>query len=160
MPGLGRNLFSVKQAASNGFVSIFDTTTQGWRRTTSPFHFKSLGATSSLAGSHRQEWRSGASNAGYGQSHAMASSTGAFQSQEPEHRQKSGKQWGGLRRCTVPYCDVCAEGNSHQLALPKTANHKVNHSFQLVFVDLMGTMTPGALGDCKYVRNISHEHTK
>ena len=38
----------------------------------------------------------------------------------------------------VPDCDVCTVGKSHQLAHPKTANHKVKLPFQLVFADLMG----------------------
>ena len=40
------------------------------------------------------------------------------------------------------------------------ANHKVNHPFQLVFLDLMGPMTPEALGGYKYVSKNSDEHTK
>ena len=61
---------------------------------------------------------------------------------------------------TVPDCDVCALGKSHQLAHPKTADHKVKHPFQLVFADLMGPITPEALGGYKYVSKISDEHTK
>ena len=60
----------------------------------------------------------------------------------------------------VPDCDVCAVGKSHQLAHPKTADHKVKLSFQLVFADLMGPLTPEALGGYKYITNISDEYTK
>ena len=58
---------------------------------------------------------------------------------------------------TVPDCGV---GKSHQLTHPKTANHKVNHSFQLVFVDLMRPITPEALGGYNTSSKISNEHTK
>ena len=51
-------------------------------------------------------------------------------------------------------------GKSHELAHPKTADHKVKLPFQLVFADLMGSLTPEALGDYKYITKISDEHTK
>ena len=51
-----------------------------------------------------------------------------------------------------------AVGKGHQLAHPKTANHKVKLSFQLVLVDLMGPLAPGALGG--YITNIFDEDTK
>ena len=60
----------------------------------------------------------------------------------------------------VPDCDVCATNKSHQLAHPKTADHKVKLPFQLVFADLMGPITPEALGGYKYITNIFDEHTK
>ena len=61
---------------------------------------------------------------------------------------------------TVPDCDVCVVGKSHQLAHSKTADHKVKLPFQLVFTDLMGPITPPALGDYRYVSKISDEYTK
>ena len=57
-------------------------------------------------------------------------------------------------------CDVCTVRKIRQLAHSKAVNYKVNHSFQLVFVDLMGPITPEALGGYKYVSKISDEHTK
>ena len=47
---------------------------------------------------------------------------------------------------TVPDCDVSAVGGGHQLARPKTADHKAKLPFQLVFADLMRPLTPEALG--------------
>ena len=41
-PGLGRNLFSVKQVSRNGVVQSSTNTTQGWRQRTSRFDSKSL----------------------------------------------------------------------------------------------------------------------
>lgn len=61
---------------------------------------------------------------------------------------------------TVPNCDVCAMGKSHQLAHPKTVDHNIKHPFQLVFIDLMVPITPEALGCFKYISKISDERTK
>ncbi|CAN0476461.1 unnamed protein product, partial [Laminaria digitata] len=60
----------------------------------------------------------------------------------------------------VPDCDVCAVGKSHQLTHPETADHKFKLPFQLVFADLMGPLTPEALGGYKYITKISDEYTK
>ncbi|CAN0542042.1 unnamed protein product, partial [Laminaria digitata] len=57
-------------------------------------------------------------------------------------------------------CDVCAVGKSHQLTHLKTADHKVKLPFQLVFADLMGPLTPEALGGYMYITKISEEYTK
>ena len=60
----------------------------------------------------------------------------------------------------VPDCDVCAVGKSHKLAYPTTADHKVKLSLQLGFADLMGPLTPEALGGYKYITKISNEYIK
>ena len=60
----------------------------------------------------------------------------------------------------MPDCDVCAVGKSHQLAHPKTADHKVRLSCLLVFADLMGPLTSEALGGYKQITKISNAHTK
>ena len=60
----------------------------------------------------------------------------------------------------VTDCDVYAVRKSHQLAHPKTANNKVKLPFQLVLADLMGPLTPEALGGYKNITNISDEYTK
>ena len=60
----------------------------------------------------------------------------------------------------VPDCDVCAVSKSHQLAHPKTVDHKVKLPFQHIFADLMGPLTPEALGGYKYITKISDEHIK
>ncbi|CAN0542222.1 unnamed protein product, partial [Scytosiphon promiscuus] len=51
-------------------------------------------------------------------------------------------------------------GNSHQLAHPKSTNHKVKLPFQLVFAGLMEALSPEALGGYKHITNISEEYTK
>ena len=60
----------------------------------------------------------------------------------------------------MPDCDVCTVGKSHQLAHPKTADHKAKLPFQLVFADLMGPLSPEALGGYQYITKILDEHTK
>ena len=50
-------------------------------------------------------------------------------------------------------------GKSHQLAHPKTTDRKDKLPFHMVFVDLMGPLTPEALGGYKYVTKISDEST-
>ncbi|CAM9169839.1 unnamed protein product [Sphacelaria rigidula] len=60
----------------------------------------------------------------------------------------------------VPDYDICAVGNSHQLAHPKTANNKVQCAFQLVTTDLMRSIMPVALGGFKYVCKISDEYSR
>ena len=89
----------------------------------------------------------------------MASATRTPQPQElrpfkePRH---NGVSFDG----PVPDCDMCAVGKSYQLAHPKTTDHKVNLSFQLIFVDMMGPITSEPLGGYKYITKISDEYTK
>ena len=59
----------------------------------------------------------------------------------------------------VPDCNVCV-GESHQPSHSKTADHKVTLPLQLVVADLMGPLTPEALGGYKYLINISDEYAK
>ena len=61
---------------------------------------------------------------------------------------------------SVPDCDVCVVDKSHQLAHPKTTDHKAKLLFQLDFADLMGPLTPEALGGYTYITKISDEYTK
>ena len=60
----------------------------------------------------------------------------------------------------MPDCDVCVVDKSHQLAHPKTTDHKAKLLFQLDFADLMGPLTPEALGGYTYITKISDEYTK
>ena len=60
----------------------------------------------------------------------------------------------------VQACDVCAVGKNNQQAHPKQATYDVQHAFQLVTVDLMGAMTPAALGGYSHVTKFVDQHTK
>ena len=68
----------------------------------------------------------------------------------------NGVSFGG----PVPDCYVCTVGKSHELAHPKTPDHKVKLSFQLAFADLMGPLAPEALGGYKYATKTSDEYIK
>lgn len=61
---------------------------------------------------------------------------------------------------TMPDRDMYTEGSSHQAGHSKTADHKVNHKFQMVFVDLMAPIASSAPGGCVYLSKTSDEHTK
>ena len=57
-------------------------------------------------------------------------------------------------------CDVCTLGKSAQQAHPKRASYDVSRSFQLVTTDLMGPLSPPALGRFRYVSNFLDQLTK
>lgn len=57
---------------------------------------------------------------------------------------------------TVPDCEVYTVGKSHNLAHPKTVDHKIKLPFQLASTDLMGPITLEAPGGYKYVNDISN----
>ena len=61
---------------------------------------------------------------------------------------------------TVSSCDICAMEKSKQLAHPKKTIHDVNAPFQLIYADLMGPISPAALGGFRYISKITDQHTK
>ena len=161
VPGLGRNLFSVKQASRNGVVSIFDKYNPRLKANnfTLPLqelendpYFFSLDL---VSGSSAPELA------------MQAAATATLWHRWMGHLNR--KSLDLLKKVnnngvsfdeTVPDCDVCAVGKSHQREHPKTADQHVQHPFQLVFTDIMGQFTPEALGGYKYVSKISDEHTR
>ena len=60
----------------------------------------------------------------------------------------------------VKACDVCAIGKSAQQAHPKKATYDIKKSFQLELADLMGSMSPPALGGFQYVSKFVNQQTK
>ena len=161
VPGLGCNLFSVKQASRNGVVSIFDKYNPrlGANNFTLPLqelendlYFFSLDLVSG---------RSAPEPA------MQAATTATLWHRRMGHLNRksldllkkvnnNGVSFDG----TMPDCDVCAVGKSRQRSHPKTADQHVQHPLQLVFTDLMRQFTPEALGGYKYVSKISDEHTR
>ena len=161
VPGLGRNLFSVKQASRNGVVSIFDkynprleanNFTLSLQELENDLYFFSLGL---VSGSSTPELA------------MQAAATATLWHRRMWHLNRksldllkkvnnNGVSFDG----TVPDCDVGAVGKSRQRAHPKTVDQHVQHPFQLVFPDLMGQFTPEALGGYKFVSKISDEHTR
>ena len=161
VPGLGRNLFSVKQGSRNAVVSIFDkynpklkanNFTLPLQELENDLYFFSLDLVS-------------ASSAPELTMQAAATATlwhrrmGHLNRKSLDLLKKvnnNGVSFDG----TVSDYDVCAVERSRQRAHPKTADQHVQHPFQLVFTDLMGPFTPEAVGGYKYVSKISDEYTR
>ena len=161
VPGVGRDLFSVKQASRKGVVSIFDkynprleanNFTLPLQELENELYFFSLNLVS------------GSSAPGLAM---QAAATATLWHRRMGHLNResldllkkvnnNGVSFDG----TVPDCDVCAVGKNRQRSHPKTADQHVQYPFQLVFTDIMGQFTPEALGGYKYVSKISDEHTR
>ena len=60
----------------------------------------------------------------------------------------------------IKACDVCAIGKSAQQAHPKKATYDIEQPFQLVLANLMGPMSPLALGGFEYVSKFVDQQTK
>ena len=161
VPGLGRNLFSVKQTARNDVVSIFNMTNPRLETHNHTFPLQELGHdlysfSLDLAGG------------GSGPELAIQAAVNAnLWHRRPGHLNskslsllKNLDNNGVSFHGSVPDYDVCAVGKSHQLVHPETADHKVRLPSHLVLADLMGPLTPEALWGYKYVIKISDENTK
>ena len=141
LPGLGRTLFSVKQDARNGVVSIFDMDNPRPETHSPTIPLQELGRASysfslDLVGS------------GNGPERAMQAAANA----NLWHRRLGHLNHKSLSLIkNLDNNDVCAVDKSLQLAHSKTANHKVKLPFQLVFVDLMGSSTAEALGGYTHI---------
>ena len=161
VPGLGCNLFSVKQASRNGVVSIFDkynpkleanNFTLPLQELENDLYFFSVDL---VSGSSAPELA------------MQAAATATLWRRRMGHLNR--KSLNLLKKVnnngvsfdgTVPDCEVCVVGKSRQRAHPKTADQHVQKLFQLVFTDIMGQFTPEALGGYKYVSKISYEPTR
>ena len=61
---------------------------------------------------------------------------------------------------SIDHCDVCAVGNSHQLAHPKKAKLADTIApFQLVYGDLMAPFQPAAREGYEYVSKLTDQFT-
>ena len=161
MPGLGRNLFSGKQASRNGVVSIFDKYNPRLKANNFTLPLQELEndlyfvSSDLVSGSSTPELAV----------QAAASTTLWYRRMGHLNRKsldllKKVNNNGVSSDGTVPDCDVCAVVKSRQRAQPKTADQHVQHPFQLVFTDIMEQFTPEALGGYKCVSKISDEHTR
>ena len=161
VPGLGGNLFSVKQASRNGVVSIFDKCNPRLEANNFTLPLQELGndlyffSLDIVSGSSASELA------------MQAAATATLWHRRMGHLNRksldllkkvnnNGVSFDG----TVPNCDVCAVGKSRHRAHPKTADQHVQHPCQLVFTDLMGQFTLEALGGYKFVSKIYDEHTR
>ena len=161
VPGLRRNLFSVKQAERNDVVSILDMTNPMLEIHNHTFPFQELGHdllsfTLNLAGGGNGPELAMMAAANANLWHRRLGYLNRKSLSLLKNLDNSGVGFDG----PVPDCDVYAVRKSHQLAHPKTANNKVKLPFQLVLADLMGPLTPEALGGYKNITNISDEYTK
>ncbi|CAM9564750.1 unnamed protein product, partial [Sphacelaria rigidula] len=160
LPGLGRNLFSVKQATRNGVVSVFDMNnarletnnfTVPLQELESDLHFFSLELSSGNDASRLALQAADAATLWHRKmGHLNSNGVNLL-----KNVGSNGVDFGGA----VPDCDICTVGKSRQLAHPKTAN-KVQRAFQLVMTDLMGSIMPEALGGFKYGCKISDGYTR
>ena len=161
VPGLRRNLVSVKQASRNGAVSIFDKHNPRLEANNfalplqeleNDLYFVSLDLVSGSSGPELAM-----------QAAAIATlwhrRMGHLNRKRLDLLKKVNNNGVSFDR-TVPDCDVCAVGKSRQRAHLKTADQHIQRPFQLVFTDLMRQFTPEALGGYKYVSKISDEHTR
>lgn len=159
VPDIGRNLFSVPSATEQGATTIFaleesrietnDFTIPlqqvGGRRDLYTFNIELGGVDLALhAEVNADQWhrRMGHIN---GRSLELLNKTDA-----------NGVRFSG----GVSPCDVCAIGKSIQQPHPKKANLGITMPFQLVYTDLMGPISPPAMGGFKYVSKITDEFTK
>lgn len=61
---------------------------------------------------------------------------------------------------TVSGCDICALGKSQQKAHPKTTRHKTDGPMELVYTDLMGSITPTAKGGYTYTSKFTDDFSR
>ena len=163
VPGIERNLFSVKSATKKGVVSIFDFNNPKLELSgiTVPLRAEDDDLYSLVldlsADSHG------------GKEMAMNAMTNAklwhrwlghFNKRRLElmqGRDGNGVAFDGL----IDHCNVRAVGKSPQLAHPKKAKHAyITAPFQMVYGDLMGPSKPAARGGYEYVSKITHQFTK
>ena len=57
-------------------------------------------------------------------------------------------------------CSVCALGKSKQKAHPKTSHYGITAPMQLVYTDLMGPISPPAIGGFQYVSKFTDHHSR
>ncbi|CAM9982684.1 unnamed protein product [Sphacelaria rigidula] len=161
VPGMGRNLFSVKQATRNGVVSIFEMNnprletnkfTVPLQELESDLYFFSLELSSGNDASRLAVQAADAVTLWHRRmGHLNSNSLNLL-----KNVGSNGVDLGGA----VPDCNICAVGKSHELAHPKTANNKVQHAFEVVMTYLMGLTMPEALGGFKYACKISDEYSR
>ena len=178
VPGIGRNLFSVMTAGKKGIATIFDYENprlEGFN-VTAPLRSESGDLYSFVLDLNADRYgaKELAMNA-VADAQVWHRRLGHLHAQSLDILRK--RDGAGIAfEGAISDCDVCAVGKTQQLAHPKTANHKVNRSFQLCYGDLMGPFTPVSFQLCyedlmgpftpvtisgyKYVSNITDEYTK
>ena len=163
VPGIGRNLFSVKLATKKGvvFTFNFDDPRLKLSGITVPLRAKNDDFYSLVFGL--------SADSHGGKELAMNAMTNAHQ----RHRRLirlNKKSLELTQSCdgngvafdgSIDHCDVYAGGQRHQLAHPKNVKHaNVTVPFQLVYGDPMGLFDPVACEGYEYVSKITDQFTK
>lgn len=159
VPGLGGNLFSVKQAARNGVVCIFGITNPSLEKKNHTLPLQELGydlclLLLCLAGGGNGLAMLASANANLGHRRL-----GHLNRNSLSLLKRLGNNGAGSEG-PVANCNVCAMGKSRQLARFKTANHRLAPPFQLGFADLILPLTPQAFGGYPCSTNVSDKYTK
>ena len=145
VPGLGRHLFSPVVALEMGVATIFDSTQPRLEMGDVIVPLKRLGNDTTLC-SVSLELDSPPNTAMRAESADLwHRRLGHINSRSLDVLRKidnNGVDYTG----TLKACDVCAIGKSSQRPHPKKATYDVSRPFQLVSTDLMGPMSPPALG--------------
>ena len=163
VPGIGRNLFSVKSATKKGVVSIFDFDNPRLELSgiTIPLRAED-DALSSLMFDLSVDSHKGkdlAMNAMVNAQlwHRRLGHLNKRSLELIQRRDGNGVAFDG----SIDHCDVCIVGQSHQLAHLKNAKHAdIWAPFQLVYGDLMGSSKPAARRGYEYARKIIDQFTK
>ncbi|CAN0421397.1 unnamed protein product, partial [Scytosiphon promiscuus] len=161
VPGLGRNLMSVKASANKGVVTIFEN--ERSRLQVAESVLPLTPPVSEDLYSFELKFSDGSDNNGV-----------AFRAESANlwHRRVghvNARYLDVLRRIggngveftgDLQSCDVCAIGKSSQQPHPKVARNDIRHPFQLVTIDLLGEIRPPALGNFKYISKIVDQFSK
>ena len=159
VPGIGRNLFSVSSATEQVATTIFaleesriennDFTIRlqqvGGRRDLYTFNIeRGEGELILHAEEKVDQWNSRMSH---------------FNGRRLEFLKRMDDSGVGFN-WVAPSCEACAIGKSIQQPHPSKSNLGVTLSFQLVYTDLMGPISPPAMGGFKHVSTDTDECTK
>ena len=153
VPGLGRNLFSVHTAVTKGVVTVFDSVNPRFEIGNTVIPFKPPSPPNNLY-TFSMDFASTVDAAGV----ALRTESAALWHRRIGHintrsmdilrkEKGNGVEYTG----DLPTCDVCAIGKSAQQAHPKRASYDASRPFQFVTADLMGPLSPPALGGFRYV---------
>ena len=143
VPGLGRNLFSVHTAVTNGVVTVFDSVNPRFEIGNTVIPLKPPSPPNDLY-SFSMDFASTVDAAGV----ALRTESAALWHRRIGHintrsmdilrkEKGNGVEYTG----DLPTCDVCALGKSAQQAHSKRASYDVSRPFQLVTTDFMGPLS-------------------
>ncbi|CAM9978444.1 unnamed protein product, partial [Sphacelaria rigidula] len=147
VPGLGRHLFSVKNAVTRGINVVFDPANP--RLEVASFqlplkqslhdHGETTNTVAMLTTADAELWHR---RLGHVSSKTLRTIQGIDGN-------------GVIFTGNLSSCDTCALSKSKQQAHPKTAVYKVCRPYELIIGDMMGPITSEAIGGFKYIRKLT-----